>query len=245
MWYQTLNCGFTPRLSGETDFPCIFDERVGIARSYFRPEKGLSYDGYVEALKKGSSYVSDGYSHIIGFSANGLRVGTGDSRLNVASKEGITIKASVAANLPAQQDAAGMAIAQRPLTEQPYWNIERARIGASRQVPVELIVNGIPVDKVTIEADGAWKDISFKYIPTRSCWMALRIYPSCHTNPIFVVVDGKPIHELKSAEWCRQAVDRCWQMKRGNIRPNELAAAEKAYEEARRTYDAIIKDARP
>ena len=38
MWYHTLNCGFKTRLSGETDFPCIYDERVGFARSYFKPE---------------------------------------------------------------------------------------------------------------------------------------------------------------------------------------------------------------
>ena len=86
MWYHTLNCGFTTRLSGETDFPCIFDERVGIARSYFKPEGNLSYDSYVDAIKKGRSYVSDGNSHIINFSVNGLEAGTNDSRLNLKRK---------------------------------------------------------------------------------------------------------------------------------------------------------------
>jgi hypothetical protein len=65
MWYHSLNCGFTTRLSGETDFPCIFDERVGLARSYFKPDGILSYDNYVVAIKKGRSYVSEGRSHII------------------------------------------------------------------------------------------------------------------------------------------------------------------------------------
>ena len=32
MWYHTLNCGFRTRASGETDFPCIYGERVGIGR---------------------------------------------------------------------------------------------------------------------------------------------------------------------------------------------------------------------
>jgi len=54
------------------------------------------------------------------------------------------------------------------------------------------------------------------------------------------LADGEPIHERRSAEWCRQAVDQCWKMKRGNIRPQELAAAEKAYEDAREVYDKII-----
>lgn len=67
MWYHTLNCGFTPRLSGETDYPCIFDERVGMARSYFKPDDQLSYESYVTAIKNGRSYVSDGSAHIIDF----------------------------------------------------------------------------------------------------------------------------------------------------------------------------------
>ena len=34
VWYHTLNCGFDTRISGETDFPCIYGERVGLGRSY-------------------------------------------------------------------------------------------------------------------------------------------------------------------------------------------------------------------
>ncbi|HSI36632.1 MAG TPA: CehA/McbA family metallohydrolase, partial [Tepidisphaeraceae bacterium] len=36
MWYHVLNCGFRVRASGETDFPCIYGERVGMGRSYVR-----------------------------------------------------------------------------------------------------------------------------------------------------------------------------------------------------------------
>ena len=116
---------------------------------------------------------------------------------------------------------AGAAIAQSALTEQPYWNIERARIGTTRKVRVELIVNGEPVDTTEITADGKWKDVTFNYPVNHSSWVALRVYPSSHTNPVFIIVDGKPIHERKSAEWCRQAVDQCWKMKQGNIRTEE------------------------
>ena len=33
IWYHILNVGFRTRISGETDFPCITDDRVGLARS--------------------------------------------------------------------------------------------------------------------------------------------------------------------------------------------------------------------
>lgn len=127
--------------------------------------------------------------------------------------------------------------------DQPYWNIERARIGKTRKVRVELIVNGQAVDTSEVTADGKWNDISFNYTLNRSSWVALRIYAGAHTNPIFISVDGKPIGERRSAEWCRQAVDQCWKMKQANIRPQERAAAEAAYHAARVVYDTIISEA--
>ena len=38
IWYHTLNCGFTTRISGETDFPCIYGERVGLGRAYVKSQ---------------------------------------------------------------------------------------------------------------------------------------------------------------------------------------------------------------
>ena len=244
MWYHSLNCGFTTKLSGETDFPCIFDERVGMARSYFKPQGKLSYDGYVDAIKRGRSYVSEGNSHIIDFSVNGVEAGVQDSRLDLKGKQSVKISAKIVANISEQQDGSGAAIAQSPLTEPPYWHIERARIGFGRKVRVELIVNGETVDIAEITADGKWNDVSFNYTVNRSSWMALRVYPSSHTNSVFIIVDGKPIREPKSAEWCRKAVDQCWKNKQGNIRPTERPEAEAAYNKARAFYDKIIEESK-
>ena len=243
MWYHTLNCGFRPRLAGETDFPCIFDERVGIARSYFKTDGVLSYDTYLQEIKKGHNYVSDGRSHIINFAVNGLEMGTQNSELALAGAHPVKVTARVAAYLPAQQDEEGSSIAHRSADESPYWHLERARIGTTRMVLVELVVNGEAVDKKEIEADGNWKDISFNYTPSRSCWMALRIYQSSHTNPVFIIMKNKPIDVKKSAQWCRQAVDVCWKNKQPNIRYVERPAAEAAYNSARNVYDGLIKAA--
>ena len=242
MWYHTLNCGFKTRLSGETDYPCIYDERVGLARSYFKPETTLDFDNYITAIKNGRSYVSEGGSHIIDFSVNGLEAGTKNSELKVKENSTMKINARVVALLPAEQDENGAMIAQRAEDKQPYWSIERARIGKSRNVPVELIVNGEPVATTEILADGNWKDISFNYSIKQSSWVALRVYPSSHTNPVFVLVNGKPIQVKKSAKWCREAVDQCWKMKKDNIRETERTDASAAYDKARAIYDKIIKE---
>ncbi len=238
MWYHSLNCGFRTKLSGETDFPCIFDERVGIARSYFKADGPLSYDAYMEALKKGRNYVSEGHAHLINFTANNTEMGSSDVTLAQPGKVHITAKA--AALLPEQQDEDGKNIASRSLAESPYWHIERARVGTSRKVRVELIFNGTAVDNTTIEADGNWNNVDFNYAVNQSGWLALRIYPSAHTNPIFINVGGKQVADAKSAAWCLKAVDQCWKMKQDKIKQEELAAAEQLYNEARKVYQGII-----
>ena len=76
----------------------------------------------------------------------------------------------------------------------------------------------------------------------RTSWIAVRILPSAHTNPIFVLVDGQPIHaSLRSARWCREAVDVCWEAKQGQIRAEERAAARAAYDHAASLYDQIAE----
>ncbi len=243
MWYHTLNCGFRTRISGETDFPCIYDERVGIARSYFKADSVLNYDNYTDLIRTEKSYVSDGGSHIIDFEINGP--GTVNSRSEVLLKkpQAINVKAKVAANLSQQQDEEEAIVAHKRPDEYPFWSIQRARIGTSRKVPVELIVNGEAVDTVEIEADGSWKDLNFNYEVSRSSWIALRVYPSSHTNPVFVIVNGKPIASKKSSEWCSKAVDQCWKMKQANIRASERAEAEEAYKKAKSVYEKIYADA--
>ena len=46
----------------------------------------------------------------------------------------------------------------------------------------------------------------------------------------------------RSAEWLRGAVDQAWKMKAPRIRDSERAAAELAYDQARRVYDRIISE---
>ena len=134
-------------------------------------------------------------------------------------------------------------IQHRSYTEKPYWDIERARIGQSRRVPVELVVNGYPVARHEIEADGVLREVSFQAELDKSSWVALRILPSSHTNPIFVLVEEKPIRASKrSARWCLDGVEQCWSQKERFIKATELADAKEAYDHARATYRALLAE---
>jgi hypothetical protein len=247
IWYHTLNCGYTTRISGETDFPCIYGERVGLGRAYVRlgPDQPLDFDAWVQQLRNGRSYVSEGLSHLFDFQVNGLGVGEPghQGRPSVLALQGGTpleISVRAAALLGEQPNEA---IRRSRLDEKPYWHIERARIGNSRRVPVELIVNGQAVQRREIEADGSIHDLTFRYTPERSSWVALRIFPSSHTNPVFVELDGQPIRaSRRSAQWCLRAVDVCWEKKSPNIRAAERDEAAAAYEHARQAYARIVEE---
>ena len=53
IWYHTLNVGFRTRISGETDFPCISGDRVGMGRSYVKLDGKLEYGAWCEGIRQG------------------------------------------------------------------------------------------------------------------------------------------------------------------------------------------------
>ncbi len=248
VWYHTLNCGLRPRISGETDFPCIYGERVGLGRIYVKlpTDKPLDFDAWCAGLKDGRSYCNDGMSHLFDFKVNDVRVGEPGSEGKISQlnfeKSGIAnITCEVAALLAEKPTPETERIRGARLDEKPYWHVERARLGETRRVPVELIVNGRPIAKKEIVADGSTQPLSFSVSLDRSSWIALRIFPSCHTNPVFVEVGGKPIRaDKKSAEWCRDAVEVCWKSKQNQIRPPEREAARAAYDQAKKYYEQVV-----
>lgn len=238
IWYHTLNAGFRTRISGETDFPCIYGERVGLGRSYVKLDGRLDFDEWCEGIRLGRNYVGDGRSHLINFKLNDTLLGENGSELRLDQPGPVRVSVKAAALLDATPDRL---IKRRPYDEKPYWHIERARIGDSPEVPVEVLVNGHPVARKPLVGDGVLRDLTFDVKIERSSWVALRILPSSHTNPIWVTVGDRPYAvSRRSVEWCLKGVDQCWSQKKGFIKPDELKDAEEAYEHARQTYRKLL-----
>jgi hypothetical protein len=220
MWYHTLNCGFRVRASGETDFPCISGQRVGMGRVYVKTSGRLVYEDWCEGIAQGRSYVSDGTSHLMEFavattaaSPQVVPVGTDGSELKLDRPATVRLTAKVAARLD------------------------------GKTVPVEAIVNAYPVAKKEIVADGSLQDVTFDVSVERSSWVALRLYPNAHTNPVFVTIGGQPIRaSRRSAQWCLAGVDRCWQEKQRFYADAEQDEAYRAYEHARAAYRQIMSE---
>jgi len=219
IWYHTLNCGFRTRVSGETDFPCLSGDRVGKGRVYVKQDGRLSFDGWIAGIRAGRSYVSDGRYHLMDFrvsapGAGTAHVGEKGSELRLARPGRVSARVTVAALDPARKD-----------------------------FPVELVVNGYPVFRKTLPADGRAREVTLEADVARSGWVAVRAFPHAHTNPVWTPVAGKPVRaSRRSAEWCLRGVDQCWEQKRPSYRPQEMADAEAAYAHARAAYRRILAE---
>ena len=199
MWYHVLNCGVSVVASGETDFPCMSGDRVGIGRSYVHLPNRLNYDEWVESLRQGNSYVSDGTCHLMDF---------------------------------------------RHIENKCFAIQAASRLPGNPTQSVELVMNGIAVDRIVLPADGKLRTLEFK-IPefSKSSWFAIRVFPNAHTNPIRLLVQDKPIRASKfSAQWCLAGVEQCWLMKRDTYHIEELDEAKEAYDFARRQYKQILEE---
>ncbi len=250
IWYHTLNCGQRARISGETDFPCIYGDRVGLGRIYVKLDDSqeLDFDTWIEGVKNGRSYCGDGLSHILDFKVNDVAVGEPGSdgkisQLNLDRPGKVKVSFDIAALLAEETSPVTERVRNARLDEKPYWHIERCRIGQTRKVPVEIVVNGQVAERREIEADGETRSMSLDVEIPHSSWVAVRILPSVHTNPVFVEVAGRPIRaSRRSAEWCVKAVETCWNAKVGLIRESERPEAKRAYDEASAIYRQIATE---
>lgn len=222
MWYHILNCGFRVRASGETDFPCMSGERVGLGRVYVRLDGKLDFDSWCDALAAGRSYVSDGRSHLMEFAASSVttkqtvEAGTNNSELKLSASGTVKFQVKVAG----------------------LYNDKRT-------LPVELIINGFPVASQEINSDGVEQTVTFEHIIEKSSWAAIRIFPNAHTNPVFVIVDEKPVRASRlSAEWCLKSIEQCWKAKAHTYRADERPTAEADYETAKDVFRSIVEESR-
>ena len=108
---------------------------------------------------------------------------------------------------------------------------------------VELVVNGVSVRQVEVPADGGLHPVEFSLPVGQSSWVALREFPQLHTNPVNVIVAGKPIRASRqSAEWCIAATELLWKNRQHLIAENERGEAKIAYQRAVALYRQIAAE---
>ena len=110
---------------------------------------------------------------------------------------------------------------------------------------VEVVVNGKVVASKEVPADGKTHNLEFPVEVTQSSWVAVRHFPQLHTNPVNVIIDGKPIRaSADSARWCIETIHELWRNRSRRISEPERPAARAAYDRAIRKYEQIIRESR-
>ena len=109
---------------------------------------------------------------------------------------------------------------------------------------VELIANGVAVASQEVPADNRVHELSFSVNIDRSSWVALRQFPQLHTNPVNVLVAGKPIRaSRKSAIWCIGTIEQLWRVRAGGIAASERDEARATFQRAIEQYRRIASEA--
>lgn len=239
-WYHLLNCGFPVKTSGETDFPCMSGTRVGQGRVYVHLGKveRLDYTAWCEGLRAGRSYVSDGFAHAPEFRVRGRAPGS-TVFLREPGEVEVTAKVAFAGETPLDPahglvtpNAGRRVLGDTVNRHEPLPDGSRSRPGGTRRV--ELVVNGEGVATQEVRADDRVHHLRFRVKIDRSSWVALRQFPQLHTNPVNVLVGGRPIRaSRRSARWCIGAIEQLWRNRERAIVPEER-------EEARRTFDRVL-----
>jgi hypothetical protein len=64
-----------------------------------------------------------------------------------------------------------------------------------------------------------------------------------HTNPVNVIVAGKPIRASRaSAKWCTGVIEQLWKVRKPDIKAEERDAAEKTFQKALEMYRKIAEE---
>jgi len=244
-WYHLLNVGFPVKASGETDFPCMSGTRVGQGRTYVRlgTQGRVDYAQWVQGIARGRGYVSDGYAHALAFTVDDRSSG---DELQLGGPRTVTVKGVVAFSPETPLESAHGAkipVGGRRYVGDTVIKRETQSLDPLYQRTrrlVEVVVNGVAVASREVAADGREHPVEFSVPIDRSSWIALREFPQLHTNPVTVIVGGKPIRaSRRSAQWALGAVDQLWRVRARRIAPAERADAERAYDEARAIYRRI------
>ena len=251
IWYHTLNCGYTARISGETDFPCIYGDRVGLGRVYVeaRPRTSRSTTtSWVDGIRDGRSYCCDGLSHLFDFTVGrpgrrregrrrpGQRAGGQERQAagDHACRPRRCWTKSRDERHPQQAARSEAVLARRAGAHRRH---AQGAGRADRQRPVRS-------RRRRSRPTARCSDLTFR-LHARAFELGggahlsqLRTPTRCSSRS----TASRSAPASKSAQWCLDAVDVCWKQKVKQTRAAEQPAAAAAYDVARKAYAKILAE---
>src|SRR5262249_50816103 len=223
LWYRLLNCGFRLPATAGTD---VFLNRIGSNlpggdRVYVRLDGPLTYEGWIEKLKAGRSFVTSG--PMLEFTVNGSEPG---AVLKLGEKPKVRVTAKARSQFPlAKADLVhnGRVVATAPLSDD--------RLTATLEQELTLDRGGW----VAFRASGPGTADT----PTPAL--------NAHTNPVYVEVGGVSYRSAEAARAFLSWIDQFEILLRSRDRfpsPMHPEQAPEQREAARPVYGRSIRDAK-
>ncbi|HEU5218640.1 MAG TPA: CehA/McbA family metallohydrolase [Gemmatimonadales bacterium] len=227
VWYRLLNTGFRIPAGAGTDAMANFASLrgpVGMNRVFVRSGPRLVYRAWLDALKAGRTFVSNG--PLLGFTLSGRQIG--DELTFPAGVHQVVARVSLRSIVPVERleiVANGVVVSPVPLTA--------GGTRADAEIPLPVTRSGWFVVR-------AWS--------AGAVHPVLDLYPYATTSPIYVTVGGRAVRSAESARWFMQWIDRI--APAASAHPGWNDAAEKTevlhrLAEARRVFQQRAGEATP
>jgi len=187
VWYRLLNTGFRIPAGAGTDAMTNFASLrgpVGMNRVFVRSGPALAYRRWLDALKAGRTFVSNG--PLLSFTLNGREVG--DEITLPAGVHQLVARVSLRSMVPVQHleiVANGIVLAPIPLTA--------GGTRADAVIPLPVTRSGW----LTLRA---WSGTPAHPV--------LDLYPFATTSPIYVTVGGRPVRNAEDARYFVRWIER-------------------------------------
>lgn len=218
LWYRLLNCGFRIPASAGTD--CFLNRIVsklpGSDRAYVRIDGPFSYGRWIEGLKAGRTFVTNG--PMLEFEADGK--GSGET-IRIRSGETVRVRTTARAQYPLSR-------LEVVLNSRVVATVEGAKgetsISIDRAIPVEAS------GWLAVRASGA----SHPDHPGPSLYG--------HTTPIYIEVPDKPVAAKADAEYFLQWIDRLAAavQERDRIPSRRRSHVQEQFDAARSVYRKLV-----
>jgi hypothetical protein len=246
LWYRYLNCGFRLTATAGTDKMTTF-VTVGSNRVYARMDGAFSYQGWIDALKAGRTFITN--SPILSFTVNGQEPGA-TLRLDSRKDKRLQIHARAESQLPyhaLEIVVNGQVVAQtsptgtrhraeihleHPITES-CWVAARVLEDLQPYHDRKLNFWRIHMDQGTLLSD---------HYGTR---MPETVF--AHSSPVYVIRDQKPIRSWDDAEYYVRYLNNCirWLSTGARFaRPEDKEASLEAFRKGRAVFLKRAEEAR-
>jgi hypothetical protein len=177
VYYHYLNCGFHLAMSSGSDKMAL-NPPLGSARTYVRTDGPLTYDSWIEGIRKGHSFATN--YPLLDLSINGM--GPGDTVTLKPGQVRLRVKASAVSLEPYE------------VLEIVYNGKVVRSAGPSGGQNAAAINESIEVDR------GGWiaaRAHGRKMLPYGATWWQMPVF--AHTSPVYLDMPGRPAPPAESA----------------------------------------------